>query len=248
MPIKLINGFIPLKERYRMYVINQHNFESVPRNGLFGEWLFAGSPNDTSGSGYNGTASGATLTTDRKGISNSAYEWDGTADWVYVDFVTDVRALFGVAFTVSFWVKFDVTTTDRTLIHVRDGGGPYTGLLIQKQNDGELRIYIANSVSNYNNADINVGINTTDWFHFVLTAYHSGSNLYVELFKNGSSVFTASPAYNLSVGYIMHSLLDRIVFGALDVASSRIHDGKLDDIRMYNRVLTADEITALYNE
>ena len=44
-------------------------------NGLVGYWPFNGNANDESGNGNDGTVNGATLTTDRFGNSNSAYEF-----------------------------------------------------------------------------------------------------------------------------------------------------------------------------
>lgn len=42
-------------------------------NGLVAYYPFNGNANDTSGNGHNGTANGATLTTDRFGMTNAAY-------------------------------------------------------------------------------------------------------------------------------------------------------------------------------
>ena len=50
----------------------------VPANGLVGWWPFNGNANDESGNGNNGTVNGATLTTDRNGVVNSAYNFSGT--------------------------------------------------------------------------------------------------------------------------------------------------------------------------
>ncbi|TAF12105.1 MAG: hypothetical protein EAZ75_03925, partial [Flavobacteriia bacterium] len=47
----------------------------VPSNGLVAYWPFSGNANDQSGNGNNGTVNGATLTTDRFGNSNSAYNF-----------------------------------------------------------------------------------------------------------------------------------------------------------------------------
>ena len=46
----------------------------VPTNGLLGWWPFNGNANDESGNGNDGTVNGATLTTDRFGVSNKAYD------------------------------------------------------------------------------------------------------------------------------------------------------------------------------
>ena len=47
----------------------------VPSNGLVGWWPFNGNANDESGNGNNGTVNGATLTTDRNGLTNSSYSF-----------------------------------------------------------------------------------------------------------------------------------------------------------------------------
>tara|TARA_B100000902_G_C26670287_1_gene602721 strand:- start:79 stop:306 length:228 start_codon:yes stop_codon:yes gene_type:complete len=49
----------------------------VPTNGLVGYWPFNGNANDESVNTNNGTVNGATLTTDRFGNANSAYDFDG---------------------------------------------------------------------------------------------------------------------------------------------------------------------------
>ena len=47
----------------------------VPTDGLVGWWPFNGNANDGSGNGNNGTVNGATLTEDRFGNGNAAYEF-----------------------------------------------------------------------------------------------------------------------------------------------------------------------------
>ncbi|MEY4604026.1 MAG: hypothetical protein RIT43_1318, partial [Bacteroidota bacterium] len=55
----------------------------VPANGLVGWWPFNGNANDESGNGNNGTAiNGPTLVTDRYGIVNQAFNFDGSDDYV----------------------------------------------------------------------------------------------------------------------------------------------------------------------
>ena len=49
----------------------------VPTNGLVGWWPFNGNANDESGNGNNGTVNGATLTSDRFGNANKAFNFNG---------------------------------------------------------------------------------------------------------------------------------------------------------------------------
>ena len=47
------------------------------QTGLVGEWLFEGHANDTSGNNLHGVVNGTTLTEDRFGNANSAYNFAG---------------------------------------------------------------------------------------------------------------------------------------------------------------------------
>jgi hypothetical protein len=53
-------------------------------NGLVAYYPFCGNANDQSGNGLNGLVNGATLTADRFGNSNSAYNFNGTSDFIKV--------------------------------------------------------------------------------------------------------------------------------------------------------------------
>ncbi|MGB1508326.1 MAG: hypothetical protein ACPG9L_06475, partial [Crocinitomicaceae bacterium] len=48
----------------------------VPSDSLLAWWGFNGNVIDQSGNGYDGTINGATLTNDRFGNNNSAFEFD----------------------------------------------------------------------------------------------------------------------------------------------------------------------------
>ena len=56
----------------------------VPTNGLVGWWPFNGNANDESANNNNGIINGPVLTTDRDGNANSAYDFNGTTDFIEV--------------------------------------------------------------------------------------------------------------------------------------------------------------------
>ena len=65
--------------------INAQNVPSyVPKTGLVGWWPFNGNANDESGNGNHGVVNGVTLTVDRSGKSNGAYQF-GTNKWIAVN-------------------------------------------------------------------------------------------------------------------------------------------------------------------
>ena len=77
----------------------------VPTDSLVGWWPFSGNANDLSGNGNNGIVNGASLTTDRFGNSNSAYNFDGVNDFIDVSYSSSL----GIQqfFTSSMWIYMD---------------------------------------------------------------------------------------------------------------------------------------------
>ena len=66
----------------------------VPTNGLVGWWGFNGNANDESGNGNNGTVNGPTLTNDRFGNPNSAYDFDGsTGNHIEIPFSSSLNSI-----------------------------------------------------------------------------------------------------------------------------------------------------------
>ena len=62
-----------------------HNHHILPGNEEFTPGDHIKRPTaDSSGNGHNGTVYGAKLTTDRHGISNSAYSFNGTSDYILI--------------------------------------------------------------------------------------------------------------------------------------------------------------------
>ena len=83
---------------------NQNTGRSRLQDGLIAYYPFNGNANDESGSDYNGTVIGASLTTDRRGTSDKAYAFDGVDDWI--DVTAHNMPLTGNAVrSVSFWMK-----------------------------------------------------------------------------------------------------------------------------------------------
>lgn len=80
----------------------------VPTNGLVGWWPFDGNANDISGNGNHGSAVGASLTTDRHGLPNNAYDFDGLNDYILVP--GSGIPVYGK--TYSVWVNADVLTNN----------------------------------------------------------------------------------------------------------------------------------------
>jgi len=75
----------------------------VPRIGLVGYWPFNSNAKDESANGNNGIVHGAILTTDRYGVSNKAYEFDGIDDFIEINNSDSLNPTKGI--TLFAWIK-----------------------------------------------------------------------------------------------------------------------------------------------
>ena len=91
--------------------------QSFLTNSLTAYYRFDGSAIDASGNGNNGTVNGATLTTDRFGLANRAYRFNGSS-WIQLP--DTVEPLRPSGLTLSAWVQADTGANDAGawLIHL----------------------------------------------------------------------------------------------------------------------------------
>lgn len=218
----------------------------VPTNGLVGWWPFTGNANDESGNGNNGTVNGATLTTDRFGISNSAYSFDGTTN--YIEVLDDNSLDLINSFTISAWVNIPdysyAYTPDplRTIIgkpRPQGGSGYNLNSISLPANSKKYSAGLNNQISNMVVAS-NDSITLNTWNY--ITATYDGTTC--RLFRN--NLLITSSTFSISLLNSSNSLFFGKEFVANNIMA-RWFKGKLDDIGIWNRALTQQEITDLYN-
>ena len=207
----------------------------LPTNGLVGWWPFNGNANDESGNGNNGTVNGATLTADRNGNSNRAYSFDGLDD-----FIQAFNTLTGnEEITMIVWAKL---TSDHAGQFVHLGldqvGCPCNGIGLgyggsQSNNSGSNLLGLSSGI-NWINTNYSIDISGTWQMLTLIKDVNNNFNFY----SNGQLVFSSSSSIN--------SASNSIFFGSASPTYSLLQ-GSLDDIAIYNRALTQEEITALYN-
>jgi hypothetical protein len=208
----------------------------VPTNGLVGWWPFNGNANDESGNGNNGTVNGATLTSDRFGMAGKAYDFDGVDDYC------NLNAQLPDSFSLSIWAKIDS-------FKVYNGIGSEL-LSTFNQNFGSSGFVLRTDavpnkvVSGFWNTSGNQIVSRSNvpqlqWNHFVVS-YTSGL---LKLHFNGlfSDSIVGSFVQNNQNIY----LAARQIFQGNNPAF--FADCDLDDIGIWNRALSQQEVSALYN-
>ena len=211
----------------------------IPTSGLVGWWPFNGNANDGSGNGNNGTVNGATLTTDRFGGMNSAYSFDGSTN--YIEVLSTSGISFSTAYSISAWLSADIWSfsapiDQHAIVSKIDDGDWYGGYEIRTGGAG----FIMHSGNIGSNFDIGAGgYSAMTWHHVVVT--FNGS--IVKSYINGQQVDSA-----IRSGTIQTSSIP-LRFGRRGGAGTYNNwfDGNIDDIGMWNRALTPQEITDLYN-
>lgn len=218
-----------------------YSIAQIPTAGLIGGWPFTGNANDMSGSGNNGTVTGATLTTDRFGSANCAYSFNGINN--YITMLT-AGPTGSVSRSVSFWERSNNTAGPTSGFSYGSGGG---GSIFQVNFN-----YSCQAVG-FDNSDIAVMhgnniINNNQWHHIV--AVHDatiGISAYnVKIYVDGvlQSAITCSTGSNVMIN--TNSGVPVMV--GLDVPwGSRYFKGDLDDFYFYNRAITPAEVLQLYN-
>jgi uncharacterized protein (TIGR02145 family) len=211
----------------------------VPTNGLVGWWGFNGNAQDGSGNGNHGTVNGATLTTDRFGNQNGAFDFDGVNDFINVADHPDLR-LVNTNFTLSTWYKVhSFGLPDRIFISKTDGPGSTNKWILMKVavvNGGPAASFHTNGILG-NFHLMGASPENSDW-HQLIVRNNGGV---FELFEDAVLIATSSTIQMQS------SNLDIRIGGDEINGGGHWHFGKLDDIGIWNRALTQQEITNLYN-
>ncbi len=218
----------------------------VPTNGLVGFWPFNGNANDESGNGNNGVNNGATLTTDRIGNANSAYHLDGNGDNIHV-----ANSFFDngyVGWTITIWYNLDQlpNPNNGNSSHVLFNTSPHNGMGLG-MNWGSSSKY-AFSLGNgtpaisWNtsifNAQSTQNITLNSWKHVALVKSGNTYSLYID------GVFDISWTSSSTISNYFYQMY----FGAADPGvTNEVIIGNIDDIGIWNRALTQQEITDLYN-
>jgi len=218
-----------------------------PNNlGLVGYWSFNEGTStiagDFSGNGNNGILTAmanpptATSGWTNQGKRGGALNFDGVND--YVDLNPSLGNGLDIPgpFTVSAWTKTLKLGVHQTIVSKHNNGSD-ANYLIWIDDLGYFQVYAApGGISTDLRADsLPVQVNT--WYHVVEVWDGSLLRLYV----NG-----IEPKAAVSGSGAVVVTTKQVAIGRSSVAGNNPHTGLIDDVRIYNRALSAAEVKALY--
>ncbi len=206
-------------------------------------YKFDGNALDSKGL-HHGTVNGATLTTDRFGRANSAYDFNGTSNYIQLSNQND----FGVSkFVWSAWVnasELPAYGVARTILSIgNDGSDQFMMLLNNSATTGSCwnyGSYIGYGTSAFPFALTYFNVVANNWVHFVIVRTLTDRKIYI----NGQLVFSNTASSSIPPTYstpIIATIGSRY-------NATQTFKGKIDDVKIYKGTLTDEEVLLLYNE
>ncbi|PJE65064.1 hypothetical protein COU91_03630 [Candidatus Saccharibacteria bacterium CG10_big_fil_rev_8_21_14_0_10_47_8] len=212
---------------------NQTSGDIELQRGLVGWWKMDGNAKDSTPYGANGSLTGTGATTDREGLASGALSFNGTTDAVTVGDLSQLKITGSQ--TISLWLKPSDFSARRNPYAKAYGG---EGTITQETN-GTVNYYYGTAGSNnlpYQGFTMSSALSLNTWVHLVIVRDLSGMTL--TWYKNGSQTDQAAASYSAAVASTFP-----LYIGKGYVSN---YAGSIDDVRVYNRALSANEVTALY--
>ncbi len=230
----------------------------VSTNGLVGYWPFNGNAQDASGNGNHGIVHGVSLSTDRNSLTNSAYFFT-TDNWspgsqlseIFIPYSPNISS---PNISVMAWINPSTygygQGSSATIINKFQQGytnpnGETWALNLDINNTGKINSIVYGTSTNVNSPYVNYLGNIIPLNGWSLVGFSfDGTNL--NTYINGVlSNTTTAPQ-----GFQMNTLgTSGISVGVSDQANGfwNPFKGLIDDIGIWNRALTQQEITDLFN-
>ena len=215
--IRVIDGAIP--------VVGSWHFDEGSGNTVY----------DTSGNDNDGTITGAIWTDGKYG---KALSFDG-GDYVRVEDSPSLN--FGTGdFSIEFWIKTETTAEEFVIMKGTTGvGGRRFLMKIGREGVGKIDIGLDDDVSDARMGS-NTAINDNTWHHVVAVCDRDDKRkLYIDGVLDNSMDETVTGSINATAPLAIGAKSD-----ALSIANFH---GVIDEVRLYNRTLTSEEIADLYN-
>jgi type IV pilus assembly protein PilA len=205
---------------------------------LVSYWSFddagSGTALDTMGVN-NGTVIGSVATTGLRSVSSTAYAFDGVNDWI--DCGANINP--GTAFTLSAWIKANNLNNLDYIInkgYLTDIGAAY---ILKSNGTSGLGLYWGDGTT-MDSLILGSGIITNNQWYYVAATFNSGvANIYVNGVNRGSKVSAVTRAQSRD----WSTNIGRYWGGA----PAYYFNGAIDNVRIYNSTLSADDIMLIFN-
>jgi len=214
--------------------INTPDLESdlVGHWTLDGEDITADQILDRSGQGnHGGFLNGATTSAATRGKIGQALAFDGSNDYVQIT-SSDSLDLSSTAYTISLWANLGTSQNSFAGL-ISKGDGTANDWVLQKSSTSN-NIAVFHSTASVTFSNMWGEITGAGWKHVVLTYNETSVELFIDAVPRGTQALTAPTQTS-----------GRPVKIGAERTGIPVN-GVIDDVRIYNRALSAEEIKRLY--
>jgi len=203
-------------------------------SGLIAYLPFNGNVSDESGNGHDGNINGnATLTSDRFNTANRAFTSPDQSSNISLANTSDLNLENG--FTINAWIKYKNTYSVIVCKHVC---GIVNGFVLGIDYDGQIQLWIGNSV--WSTVKTNAAFIENQWY--MVTATYDASTGIAKVYVNeevsgsGNVIYNNFSSYPISIGEAYQNN-----------CQAANMSGAVDEVKIYNRSLSEEEISQEYN-
>jgi len=169
-----------------------------------------------------------------EGRFGGSYENNNTSGISYGSFGISGSS---ATFSGSMWLKFDALSTDQNFIMLTGSDTAGSTYVLGINTSGNFLIDAYGLAYFFNNTTT---INPSIWYHIVGVSNGSNHKLYINGVLDGE--------INQSLSFVDNFR----VIGGRSIDNSTIYPdalrGSIDQVRIFDRTITAEEVTTLYNE
>ncbi len=206
---------------------------------------------DFSGNGYSSSAVTATWSNLAGRGGSGAYDYDGAGD--YVTMTNSVGMFPSTGFSVEMWVNIEDTSSYQSLLSRWDSASNERAIRVNFNNGvtcgaGTIEFGISADPNGTNSGIFcSNSVIASGWHHIVvnydpsteMSIYWDGSDVSDSFFSGSVPASMNNSDRDLAIGadYTFSTTPDSAYF-----------EGQIDNFRIYDRVLSSDQIASLYND
>jgi PKD repeat protein len=241
--IRIYNRTLSEDEILKLFEKDKYPKNISLNKGLVAYYPFNGNAKDESGNENHGVVSGAVLTEDRFSNRQKAYSFDGNS---YIELPP---LNFNAQLSISLWVNIQNQGNVHALISKYDGDSGVSDtnisrsfeLLIHSSFDNKFYFNISENGKDTNEVIGKISPKIDTWYHVVCTFDEGLLSLFLNSSLENTFSSDFSKIYQSDIPLIIGAVVvDYPEIGALYT------NGNIDDVRIYNRVLSNSEIKVLF--
>lgn len=184
---------------------------------------------------HDGTAARNTSLLTTTGKLNNALQFtSSSSDEVALGSTSDFK--FSGDFAIEYWQKHTLSTSSKRVLGSRSATGSNIGIELVHVGSTFKTRFLVDIGASSTQLDSTTTTNTGAWFHVVAQRTGGDCELWINGVREAGPSSCSGTLASAGSFYLGGTPLNRMEYS-----------GTLDNVRLYNRALTSDEIAAMYN-